>query len=460
MLQSFLIGLREALQCTFLLMLLAGYPGVMPRFRWLAGGVLLAFIAGYPLSYIPSFATNLPAAETWNLLRYTADIMAFYLGVVFLALGWKGTQEDRPWPSPALLLIGFWLFFFEAQAAGFITHDIGIMEESQLKVSGLFVLGTVLGFIPVAFAGIVSAKVPFHKSLTLPGLFVALGAFRFISGGLGEYDDGSVFLSLQRGFQFFMENAVQHLQHMFMLHQHSFLDVPLDGLAAYFSGDRISTAFMLIFIMLPPLLVLIDLYSAPDPVLRDIKTAAQRRLKAAFFRTDLVYKSIPSFAAFLVILVSFHAVNVNMNPMYEPAPFPVRPADGEEGVLRIPLADQLGEFPDGKMRKYVYYYGDRKIRFLAVMKPDGTLGVALDECEICKPSEWNTSALGYAQRGATLVCKYCMTPVPTNTVNRPGGCNPIPLAFRAEDEHIVIELEELIRTYNELQKVEKRGSHL
>ncbi|MCK4912037.1 MAG: DUF2318 domain-containing protein, partial [Thermodesulfovibrionales bacterium] len=107
-----------------------------------------------------------------------------------------------------------------------------------------------------------------------------------------------------------------------------------------------------------------------------------------------------------------------------------------------------------------YLYGREVIRFIAIMKPDGTVGVGLDECEICDPPKWNKKAQGYAQRGDHLVCKYCMTPIPTNTVNRPGGCNPIPLPFVLEDGRITIETGELIRIWRAAEKLDKKGSHL
>ncbi len=459
MLQSFLIGLREALQCSLMVVLLMGYPGVMPRIRWLAGGMVLAFMIAFSLGYIPTLALGLPDIETWNFLRHVTEIVVFYLGVLFLALGRRESRPDSIWPRWALVLMGFWLFFFESQSSGFVIRDLGTMSEAARPIAILFILGIAAGFAPLAFAGKLLEKVPLKRGLTLPGLFVALGALKFLTGGMGEVESADILISLQRGFQVFLENAVEHLQYILMLQPHRFIDVPLTGLFEFLAGDRTAASLMFIFVAIPPLLVLLDLFSAPDPVLKDITVAAQRRLKTAFFRAELVYKSIPAIVALLIVVVSLHAVNVSMNPMYEPEPITVRAGENEE-VLRLPLVDRLGNFTDGKIRKYLYYYGNKKVIFLAVMKPDGTIGVALDECEICKPSEWNTSAQGYAQRGETLVCKYCMTPIPTSTVNKPGGCNPIPLSFRTEGDHIVIVLEDLIGTYNEVQKLEKKGSHL
>ena len=93
------------------------------------------------------------------------------------------------------------------------------------------------------------------------------------------------------------------------------------------------------------------------------------------------------------------------------------------------------------------------------MKPDGTIGLALDECEICKPAEWNTSALGYAQRGEHLVCKYCMSPIAIPTVNEPGGCNPVPVPYAIDEDNIMLRLDDLVRVYDALKNLEKKGTH-
>jgi len=157
--------------------------------------------------------------------------------------------------------------------------------------------------------------------------------------------------------------------------------------------------------------------------------------------------------------VMLHVSNLSVNPMFEPAPIPVK-AEGDPPVIRLPLKDKMGDFTDGKLRKYVYFHGNREIVFLAILKPDGSVGVALDQCEICRPPGWNKKARGYAQRGSHLVCKYCMTPITVDTLNSPGGCNPIPLAFKLEDDRIMIGLSDLISTFDAAEKLEKKGSHL
>lgn len=161
---------------------------------------------------------------------------------------------------------------------------------------------------------------------------------------------------------------------------------------------------------------------------------------------------------FLVILYLVHAANLTLNPLLDPKPVPVQPEEASE-IIRIPLADASGDFSDRKIRKYVYYYGDRKIIFLAMERPDGAVATALDECEICRPAAWNTKAIGYAQRGENLVCKYCVTPISAHSFGEPGGCNPIPFESEFDEQYLYVPLKNLIGAWNAAQKIEKAGTH-
>jgi hypothetical protein len=455
--QSFLASLREALQCAFLLVLAAGCPGVMERARALLAGVAIAFLAGFTLSYIPALAGCLPPNEAWAFPRYLFEIVIFYLGLVLVI---KRIALPSHLLGVSIFAFGFLLYFFESRALGFLVHDVGLMKEDVSGTFAMALLGDAVGFSPLIILKKQIRKIPVEKALTPSALLVSIGALKFAYGGVGEIEEGNIFAVLQGGIGLFMENAVEHLQYVLMLTGHQFMDVPLTGLAGFLSGDRTATTLLVLMLMLPPVYILVNLFSRPDPDVSDIGVAAERRLRIAFFRREMLYLSVPAVASFLVILVSLHAVNVSMNPLSEPTPIPVRESEEMESMLGIPLSDRLGDFTDEKLRKYVYYYGSKQIIFIAIMRPDGTPGIALDECEICKPAEWNKSAQGYAQRGDHLVCKYCMTPIPVSTVNEPGGCNPIPIPFRMEEGSIVISMDDLIRVYKETKKLHKKGTHL
>jgi hypothetical protein len=459
MLSSFLPLFRESLECSFLLALLAGYPAVFGGRRFLYAGTALGFVSGLLAVYVPALGARAPGIEHWITLRYISEAVLFYTGLLLLALNGTGVSghKRRP-PALALLALGFALFFFESHSASLYVRDLGLIDSPVPAYAG-GALGLVLGFAPLI---LIINKLPglgLQRFFSPASLLITVGAAKFITGGLGEVEDGDILISLQQGLQYLVEQMVGHVQSLLMLSQHAFIASPLSGLADYLREERMSTALTVAFVMLPSVLALVKIFSRPDPELRGLEVAAERRLKLAFFRREMIFFSAPVLAAFLLLMVSLHAVNASVNPLSEPEPMPVMESEERPGSLVIPLSDRIGDFTDGLLRKYVFYSGNNRIIFLAIMKPDGTVGLALDECEICKPAEWNTSALGYAQRGEHLVCKYCMSPIAVPTVNEPGGCNPVPVPFEIVEGEIVLRMDELVRVHEALGKLEKKGTH-
>ena len=460
MFEPFFITFREALQCALLLALVLYYPSIRGRKFYaasLVSGVVLAFLAGFPLGYLPALSKALQSHETWTFWRYLSEAILFSLSILFVA---RPAMKAPPVViSVALFALGFSLFFFESRAAAFIIQDMGAMHDN---VRGSLVSsagGLVAGFAPLILFKPLLRRIPFKKAFTLPSLLMTIGALQFGFGGVAELERENILTPLQRGLQNFLGDAVRAIQETLLIPEHPFLDVTGDGLARFIGGDRTALMLTVIFIMTPPVLILIQLFARPDPIIGNDTVAAQRRTKIAFFRNELFFQTVPVLTVFTVLVIMLHAVNVSMNPLYEPTPVPVSEAE-QAKVIKIPFADKLGDLSDKKLRKYVYYYGAKQIIFIAILKADGAVGVALDECEICRPADWNTDAKGYAQKGEHLICKYCMTPIATSTVNNPGGCNPIPIPFSVQDGHIVIRLADLTSIYDKTQALEKKGTHL
>jgi hypothetical protein len=459
MTESIQAALREGLEWAFLLSLVAGYLGreAGREEASLYAGAALAAAFGASLSFIPSLAGALSSEAAWRAARYLCEAGVFTLGMVAMVAPWR---PRRAWLPTLLFLFGASLTLFEARSLGIFVHGQSELTGETGRVAGAAAGGLAVGLGLFVFLRGYILALPARKALTLPSLLMAVGAFLFAFGGVREMDEGNVLVSLGRGMQLFLEGAIDALQLRLLIPAHRFLDVPWDGLADYLSGDRAATTALVLLVVTPPVYYLIELFSRPDPDVRDLVIAAERRLRIAFFRRELIYKAAPVLLSFLVILVALHALNAATNPMDEPAYIPVRSSEEEPGVLRLPLTDRMGSMTDQKLRKYVYYGEAGKVMFLAIMKPDGTLGVALDECEICKPAEWNTSAWGYAQMGRNLICKYCMTPIPVPTVNKPGGCNPIPIPFGMDEGGAVVAIEDLMRVWAETRKLDKKGTHL
>lgn len=456
--EPFFIALRESLQCCVLLSLLSGYLYSEDKGfqRGSFIGVFAALLAGFATGYFPDVSKEFISNETWTFWRYISESVIFYLGI--LIVGSKANPSSST-TSAGLFFLGFFLFFFESRALGFLIQDMGAMKGDAYGVLAGAVAGIVSGFIPFVLFRKRILRIPFREVFVFPSLLMVIGALLFGFGGVGELEKESVLIAFQKGLLNFLGEGVRHIQSVLLISEHPFLGTPLADLARFLAGERAAMTITILFIMVPPLFILIHLLSRPDPIVNGIQVGAQRRQRIAFFRKELIYQSAPVLAAFFLLIVLLHAVNVSFNPMYEPVPVPVREAENS-GVLKIPLSERAGDLTDKKLRKYVYYYGNRQIVFLAIMKPDGSLGLAMDECEICRPADWNKDAKGYAQRGENLICKYCVTPIAIPTVNNPGGCNPIPLPFKVEEDHIVIVLNDLIDTFRKIEALEKKGTHL
>jgi uncharacterized membrane protein len=74
------------------------------------------------------------------------------------------------------------------------------------------------------------------------------------------------------------------------------------------------------------------------------------------------------------------------------------------------------------------------------MTPAGKLTVDLDACAICKPD-------GYGQTEGTVICYYCKTLIPLETVGKPGGCNPVPVPFTEKEDGVHIDGITLINSW-------------
>ncbi|RME63138.1 MAG: DUF2318 domain-containing protein, partial [Nitrospirae bacterium] len=243
---------------------------------------------------------------------------------------------------------------------------------------------------------------------------------------------------------------------LLLIPEHRYIEVPLQELGRFLYSERMAMALVVLVLVVPPLSLVVNVYISPEPVVKLSKKAVAR-LKVASFRRQTLLGSLPGFVVFFFVVGLLHAANFQTNPMYDPVPVPVY-ASGSEIVL--PIEGRLGKLTDKKLHKFVYYEGKKEIVFLVILRPDGTFGVALDQCEICQPAEWNKAAEGYAQRGDHIVCKYCMTPIPPSTVNNPGGCNPIPVPFQTKEDAVIIKVSDLVRVFDAAEKLQKKGTHL
>jgi high-affinity iron transporter len=98
------------------------------------------------------------------------------------------------------------------------------------------------------------------------------------------------------------------------------------------------------------------------------------------------------------------------------------------GSVSIPL----GQVSDGDLHRYAAREGGIEVRFLLYQKPDRNVVAVFDACEICGP-------VGFFKGPNGLVCKNCASPINSQSVGTPGGCNPLPLHSTTNGDAIVIQ---------------------
>ena len=456
------IAFREALECSLILLVLASHPRVRQGMGSLLSGALLGILAGAAMSYLPATISFLHDDTLWSTFRHIAETSLFILPAVLLFIEGKNfappTKKDMGF---SLFVLGLVITVFDARLTGFYFHEIALIQDSPAATPALALLGAGLAFTALLAIGPLKRLRP-ERLFTPAALVLAAATLRILTGGIEATEEVHTIEALRLGLQGFFTGISSQIRDALMLTPHEYIVTGGAWVFDFLSGQRMSTTVLVLLLTAPPVMVLMSAVSRPDPDVSGIEKAAERRLTLSFFRMDLILKGAPPLICFFLVLGALHFVTASLNPLTDARPVFIEEdkEDQEGGVLIIPVSGPYGELSDGILRKFSYRYGNRVIRFMALMKPNGTLGVGLDECAVCSPPQWNEKASGYAQRGDHLVCKYCMTPIPVNAVNKPGGCNPIPLPFMLVDERLQIETSDLIRIWRGAQELEKKGTHL
>jgi uncharacterized membrane protein len=158
-------------------------------------------------------------------------------------------------------------------------------------------------------------------------------------------------------------------------------------------------------------------------------SAAERRKQRAMARSERRWSALGAATAFtFVVLIGGSYAYARAQSGLTPA----EPVAAVAGWVRLPVA----QVDDGRLHRYAAETASGPVRFFAMRRPDGSIAVALDACQIC-------GAMGYVQRGSQLYCRHCGAPINPASLGASGGCNPIPLAAQMRDGMVMIELTQM-----------------
>lgn len=141
--------------------------------------------------------------------------------------------------------------------------------------------------------------------------------------------------------------------------------------------------------------------------------------------------------AMLVLLLTdlVYWDQVGSQPVQRSKALPVTLA--EDGMVHIPIDEAL---TDGTLHRFAWTAEDGKvIRFFVINRFDDRVkfGVAFDACLLCKDQ-------GYIQEARQVICLGCQVRIFKPSIGKPGGCNPIPLAWSQQDQELIIDGKDLL----------------
>lgn len=197
----------------------------------------------------------------------------------------------------------------------------------------------------------------------------------------------------------------------------------------------------------PAILIALAINLERLPSVAHIRQGAQRRrLLASAIRTQRTLLMTPLLSVVIFGAAAYQSSFPSVE-YWDPKPLPVTAS--QVGEIFIPKKGEI-DLLDGKLHKYLFKQGGREARFFVLQNPAGQLTVDLDACAICKPD-------GYGQAEGSVICYYCKTLIPLDTVGKPGGCNPVPIQFSEKADGVVIDSVTLINSWGATVSATARG---
>jgi len=224
----------------------------------------------------------------------------------------------------------------------------------------------------------------------------------------------------------FTHDFVHQFFESMLIPDHLFIRSYLWGYIGLFFGKEVGFWGGMVIWFAPALLILLAVRLEPLPMVSHIRQGAQRRRLLAEAIRNRRLKLVLPLIATLLLGGAIYKSRFPSVEYWDPKPVAVTPA--ASGEIFIPRKGEI-ELEDGRLHKYLLKQGGREVRFFVLMTPAGKLTVDLDACAICKPD-------GYGQAEGTVICYYCKTLIPLETVGKPGGCNPVPVQFTEKPDGV------------------------
>jgi len=402
LIQAFIVTLREGVEAALIVGITLSYLNKIQRLD-LRKSVFAALVS--------AFLASIGVAVALSRLQFNEDL---FEGWVMLAA--------------AFFVVTMVVFMMKTgrKLKGQIEGKVGSLAGRGSQI-GIFVFIFLMVLREGAETVLILSAVSLNSSALLSFLGTLLGVLVAILFGV-VFVKGSVRINLQKFFRvttviLFFVAAQLLVSGLHELSENGVLGSSKKEMAIVGPIVRNDSFFFVAILALAGLMVLFDARRRqPVPL---AESAADKRKAMWSARRERLWMTAvfaSSFTFILLVTAEFiYAKGVNSLS-------PATQVSFTNGAISIPLA----QVSDGDLHRYAAREGETEIRFLLYQKPDGKVAAIFDACEIC-------GAVGFYKGQNGLVCKNCSSPINSQSVGTPGGCNPVPLASSIRGDAVVIQ---------------------
>ncbi len=401
MLQAFIVTLREGVEAALIVGITLAYLNKIGRSD-LRKSVFLAlgsaFVASIGVAILLSrFQFNEDLFEGWLMLAAAFFVVTMIVFMMRTGRKLKGEIEGKigALAGRGSQLGVFAFVFLMVLREG--AETVLILSAVSLNSSALLsFLGTLFGVLAAIVFGVMfvkgSVRINLQKFFRVTTVILFFVAAQLLVSGLHELSEDGVIGSSKQ------EMAI---------------------IGPIVRNDLF---FFVTIVALAALMVLFEAKRRQPVAIAD--SAAEKR-KAQWSARRERFWMIAVFASSFVFILLVTAEFIYAKGVS--ALSPATPVSFINSAVSIPLA----QVSDGDLHRYAAREDGTEIRFLLYKKPDGKVVAIFDACEIC-------GAVGFFKGPNGLVCKNCSSPINSQSVGTPGGCNPVPLISSVGGDAIVI----------------------
>jgi hypothetical protein len=294
------------------------------------------------------------------------------------------------------------------------------------------------------FAVAVERMLPASLTITPCGMLAAVVALLlFSSSSILRLDLFSpLSMKVMKGIHDFVHQFMESI----LIPDHLFVRSVVWGYIGLLFGKEVGFWGGMVIWFTPAILIALAINLERLPSVAHIRQGAQRRKLLAAAIEARRYRLVIPLCSVVIFAAGAYQSRFPSVEYWDPKPVPVSASPA--GEIFIPKKGEI-DLEDGKLHKYLFKQEGREARFFVLMTPAGQLTVDLDACSICKPD-------GYGQAEGTVICYYCVTLIPLETVGKPGGCNPVPIPFTERPDGVAIDGMTLINSWSATVKATAR----